>query len=494
MNSLATKLSLAFIVVVVVGVASVSLLVRRETEQSFNLYLEAGGRMYAERVVETLELLYRESESWEGAGSLLESMVRGRSDRMVLADGSGRIVADTSGQLVGESARAIQAGAGYPVEVNGRREGTLYVVAPDTGFGTGQPRGRGAMAGKAGAVASGASTQQAVSSLEARFLESVDRAILTAAAFAGLLAMIIGVAVARRITSPLAELSGAAQEVATGRLDRRVRIESGDEVGQVGRAFNAMAESLDRNEQARRRLVADIAHDLRTPLTVIEGTVDGMLDGVFEPDRANLESVREEVGLLTKLVADLRTISLVEAGQLKLETELVDPVELAQRSVARVESIAQRKGVACRVEIDRPVPPIYVDPDRMAQVLGNLLDNALRHTPEGGSVIVQVGRTRAGGECAGWKTERPAEGGESAERVALAVTDTGEGIPPEAMPYLFDRFYRADESRTRSKGGSGLGLAIVKQLVEAHGGQVCAESGVGRGSRFVVELPAATAP
>lgn len=309
-------------------------------------------------------------------------------------------------------------------------------------------------------------------SLEATYLGSVDRAIATTALLSALLAIAVGLVVSRRITRPLAELADASREVASGRLDRRLKVASKDELGQVASSFNTMAEKLQRNEEARRHMVADIAHDLRTPLTVIQGTVDGMLDGVIDTDRDSLESIKEEVGILGKLVADLRTLSLAEAGQLRLERSRVDLLELARRSVRKIEPAAGERGISCRVEDEGPGPMVEADSDRMGQVLGNLLDNALRHTREDGTITVSVSAAEPG-----W--------------ARLSVADTGAGISEEDLPHIFDRFFRADQSRTRKSGGSGLGLAIVKQLVEAHGGRVWAESRLGEGTRFSVELPLA---
>lgn len=495
MNSLAAKLSFAFIAVVVLGVASVSLLVRRETTLGFENYLQAGGAVYLARVADAMADLYRTEGGWGDAQLLLQDLARGPSDRLVLTDGSGRVVGDTAGQLsLGQEVGKLDVVNRAPVVVNGQTVGVLYLASftpgPGAGLVQGQGRGKGPVTG-AGAARAGAAgppaVRQAGPNLEASFLASVDRAILLAALLSGAAAIAVGLFIARRISSPLGDMSKAAAEVAAGKLTHRVKVTSGDEIGRVAAAFNTMAESLEWNEQARRRMVADIAHDLRTPLTVIEGTVDGMLDGVFEPDRSNLESIKEEVALLTRLVADLRTLSLADAGQLKLEKQPVDPVDLARRAAARVEPVAQRRGITCRVEESGPVPEVEADPERMGQVLGNLLDNALRHTPEGGTVTLSVFPCDGGPPC-------PSGGAFPASGVVLAVSDTGEGVSPESLPHIFDRFYRADESRSRKGGGSGLGLAIVKQLVEAHGGRVWAESEVGKGSRFSVALPARSVP
>ena len=311
-NSLATKLSLAFVLVVVLGVASVSLLVRRETTQGFHSYLESGGRVYGSRVVEILSDLYRREESLQSAQTLLQGQLRGPYDRLVVSDASGKVVADSAGLLLGREVDGLEGASRFPITTDGEHVGYLYLIT--SGFagaaGIGGPgRGMGPMAGMMGKdrdVMPGMHNQQIVT-LESAYLASVDRAILAAAVGSALAAIALGLLIARQITRPLAELSKAAREVAAGRLAHRVNESPSGELGQVAAAFNTMAESLERNEQARRRMMADIAHELRTPLTVIEGTVDGMLDGVFQPDRDNLESVKEEVALLTKLVADLRS-------------------------------------------------------------------------------------------------------------------------------------------------------------------------------------------
>ena len=481
MNSLATKLSIAFILVVLLGVASVSILVRIGTARDFETYLEARGGTYLARAAESLVQLYQQSGDWQDAQPMLSGLLRGPADRLVLADSAGRIVADTGGQLIGSSANNLDAVNQAPILVGGAKVGTLYLLSftpgPSTSAGRGQgqgpPQGRGAGATTEtnSSSNSGGSPQLPQTSLESAYLASVDRAILAAAALSALLAIATGIFVSRRITRPLAELAAASQEVASGRLNRRLDVSSNDELGRVSSTFNTMAESLQRNEEARQHMVADIAHDLRTPLAVIQGTVDGMLDGVIALDRDSLESINEEVRLLTKLVADLRTLSLAEAGQLKLDKTRVALLGFAGRAVSKIEPLARQKGILCRVEGQTPGPTVEIDVDRMGQVIGNLLDNALRYTPKGGTITVSVGKGEPG-------------------KAVLSVADTGLGISAEDLAHIFDRFYRADRSRARKSGGSGLGLTIVKQLVVAHGGSVRAESQPGGGSRFSVELPA----
>ena len=474
-NSLAAKLSLAFITVVVLGVVAVSALVRIETGRGFESYLQAQGSNYLARVADSLGELYRQSGGWQGAGALLQAQLRGASDRLVLADSAGRIVADSDGQLVGRSAEGLDAINQTPILVGPDRVGTLFLLSfsgpgGPAGRGMGPPSGKGQ-----GATASRTTVQPLATSPEAGYLASVDRAILTSALLSGMLAIAVGLVVARRITSPLSELAGAAQELAAGKLDRRVAVRSADELGRVAASFNSMAERLQRNELAKRHMAADIAHELRTPLAVVQGTVDGMLDGIIEPDRENLTSIKEEINLLTRLVTDLRTLSLAEAGQLRLDLEPTDLGMLVRRSVARIEPQCRQKGVDCRIEGASAGLVAAIDPERMQQVMGNLLENALRYTPTGGRIAVSVYADKAG-------------------TATISVADSGQGIADEDLPYVFDRFYRADQSRSRKSGGSGLGLAIVKQLVEAHGGTVQVESSPGQGARFTISLPAGPVP
>lgn len=286
-----------------------------------------------------------------------------------------------------------------------------------------------------------------------------------------LLAALVTVFAGRRLVRPILALTGAAQRMAAGDRAARVPVSGNDEVSRLGHAFNAMASSIERNEQQRRVMVSDVAHELRTPLSNIRGYLEAGEDGVVPLDRTLIRSLLEETALLERLVSDLQELALADAGMLRLHPEERDVTELAQQAVAAHRTQAEAAGVSLGLSASGPAIA-EVDPARIRQALGNLVANAVKFTPAGGSVSVSV---RGGGYG-----------------VELAVTDTGPGISPEHLPHLFDRFYRADPSRSRSTGGSGLGLAITKHLVEAHDGWVGVSSTPGRGSVFTIRLPART--
>jgi len=304
----------------------------------------------------------------------------------------------------------------------------------------------------------------------APFIVSVNRWLLLAALVSGALAVLLTLALSRRIVGPVEALTRAARRMETGDLSQRVPVRSSDEIAELTRAFNSMAAALEENEAARRRLLGDVAHELRSPLTNLRCQIEAVEDGLAAPDAAALKSLHEETLLMGRLVDDIQDLALAEAGRLPLHRERVDPQAALDAAVLAVAPIAQERGVTLRAEA-AGAPPADADPARLAQVLRNLLANALAHTPRGGSIAI---------------TARAADG-----MVAFAVRDTGSGIPPEHLPRVFDRFYRVDAARSRESGGSGLGLAIVKQLVESHGGAVSAASEPGQGAVIGFTLPAA---
>jgi two-component system OmpR family sensor kinase/two-component system sensor histidine kinase BaeS len=304
---------------------------------------------------------------------------------------------------------------------------------------------------------------------EQSFLDRVNRAVWMAGLAAGFVALLLGFVVFRSITAPLNRLTRAAHGVATGDLAQRVQINSGDEIADLGAAFNSMAENLQRGEQIRREMTADIAHELRTPLSVIQGNLEAVLDGVYPADAEHIQPALDQAQLLARLVEDLRTLALAEAGQLSLDRQPTDATALVKRVVASFEPKAADKRVTLTVDAPPSPPPVHADGQRIAQVLTNLLGNALRYTPEGGRVDARL------------QTE--------SRSVLIAISDTGPGISTQDRPHIFDRFYRADKSRSREGGGSGLGLAIARSIVEAHGGRIWAESKTGQGTTITFTLP-----
>lgn len=331
--------------------------------------------------------------------------------------------------------------------------------------------GQGMMMGPSGMLGRGQAMMQQAA------LERVNRAVLIGGLLALIAALAVGFFVFRAITRPIDQLTQAAHQLAAGDLSARVVVDDhpsrlgSDEISELGAAFNMMAGSLQQSEQVRRDMTADIAHELRTPLAVMRGNLEAMLDGVYPFDAEHLAPVLNQVNLLTRLVEDLRTLALAEAGQLLLTKRPVDLAMLLQSTLASFEAQAATQQVALRTEIAAELPVVDLDPDRMQQTMGILIANALRYTPPQGSITVAAKTDRAG--------------------VTIEVADTGSGIAPEDLPHVFDRFYRADKSRARESGGSGLGLAIAKSIADAHGGSIAAVSQPGQGTRLIIVLPRA---
>jgi signal transduction histidine kinase len=280
-----------------------------------------------------------------------------------------------------------------------------------------------------------------------------------------------GVVIGRIVSAPMTDLARAAQRIGEGDLNARVKARGSREMVQLAGTFNKMAADLQHAEMLRNNLMADVSHELRTPLTVLEGNLRAALDRIYVLDEVEIANLYGQTQHLIRLVSDLRELALAENHRLPLERQPTDLNELVRETLQAIEPLATEKGVRLADQM-APLPEVLVDPIRIRQVLFNLLTNALRHTPTGGTVSVS-GESSAGSVC-------------------LAVADTGEGLEPDQLAAVFDRFYRADKSRSRETGGTGLGLAIVKAIVEAHGGCVEADSdGKGRGSRFSIKLPAA---
>jgi signal transduction histidine kinase len=371
-----------------------------------------------------------------------EEMWRRMDIHLVLVDQDGMAVADTDNEFRGSKFPANLIAEGIPIVIDNELAGVLLVVPENF---------------------------QSTVTIRQTYFPSVARGIVFAAAAAGLVALVLGTVLFRRITHPLSELESAARTVAGGHLAARVSVRSKDEIGMVASAFNSMTEQLERQHQLRKQMVADVAHELRTPLSVMQGTLEAMMDGVLKPNKTELNNLHDQTRRLTRLVEDLRILSLAEEGQLRLELTRVDISELVEKAVQSMSGIAKERAVSLSVQMSGDRHVINGDGDRILEVFANLLDNALRYTPEKGSVIIRV--YSAGGQ------------------VVVQVVDSGSGIPADELPYIFERFWRGDKSRSRNSGGSGIGLAIVRQIVGLHQGTIEVESEPGKGTTFTVRFP-----
>lgn len=299
----------------------------------------------------------------------------------------------------------------------------------------------------------------------------ISRFLLWGGLLAVAVALVITFVLSRRILAPVKALTLTARRLGKGDFSQRTQVKDKGELGELAQAFNSMADDLERAERLRRDLVADVAHELRTPLSNIRGHLEAVADGVIAPDAAAIRSLSEEAELLSRLVDDLQELTLAEAGELTLHTQPEDVSELINRVVAATQVSTVAKGVALSVDLPAGLPLVNIDSQRISQVLRNLLDNAVAHTARGGTITV------AAGQQDNW--------------LQVTVADTGKGILPEDIPNIFERLYRVDKSRTRAAGGSGLGLTIARQLVEMHGGKIEVDSEPGKGSCFTFTLPVA---
>ena len=449
---LGIKLILAFLAVGLAGVGLVAVVAARSTANEF-------GRFVFNQVrgsfAEELRQYYQAHDGWAGVQDVLLVMPEGMpGNRMraferavgplTLADAQGVVIIGGTGLRPGAVLHQEMLRAATPVQIDGQVVG-FFVASPEA---------------------------FARSQAEANFLFRTNRLLIVGAVGAMALALLLGVLLARSFTQPIRDLTTAAQAIASGELEQQVPVRSEDELGQLAQAFNRMSAELARSRDLRRQMTADIAHELRTPLSVILGQIDGLDEGVVPPSSAAFEILRDETSRLGRLVEDLRTLSRADAGELPLERRPVSPAKLLEQALAAHRPLALEEGVALELQLQPELPHLEVDPDRMAQVLGNLLSNALRHTPQGGAIT--LGAARAGAA------------------ILLRVQDTGPGIDAQDLSHLFERFYRADRSRQRETGGSGLGLAIAKAIVELHGGQIWAESAPPHGTTVFVRIPLST--
>jgi signal transduction histidine kinase len=448
MRSLSLKLALAFLVVGLAGVVLVAGVVRRQIQREFDRFIVD---QYQAEVISRVTDYYAATGSWAG----VESVLRGRRGPgggpggrpVILSDSEGTLLF-ASGDYDGGQGQVSDEGMTttepLPITVDGTVVG--YVQFPQMTM-----------------------TSDLRAAAEAAFLERISRSILLSAIGAGLLAVLLGVALARTISRPVRELTDGTRALAAGDLGHQVPVRTADEIGQLARSFNRMSADLAHANQLRKQMTADIAHDLRTPLSVILGYSEALQDEKLPGTPEVYGAMHRQAQHLNRLIDDLRTLSLADAGQLSLQRRAVLPADLLDHTAIAYLPQAEERGIRLSVSTDG-APSVWVDPDRLVQVLGNLVGNAMRHTPQGGHIELAAGH--------------------AAGRVLLSVTDSGPGIPSDDLAHIFERFYRGDKARV-DDGASGLGLAIARSLVEAHGGQIAAENVPAGGARFVITLPAA---
>lgn len=450
---------LAFALVALVSILSLVVLVRLTTEREVTAFMFRGGMSETIDLVTALESYYQENGSWQGA-EILFSMPGGHgrigqgygrqgmggmmNQRLILASAEGTLIYDSSnpeasGQLDEDQLREA-------IELKNRNQTVGYLL-PE------------------GGVAFQAGDQTILT-------QRLNNAARVAALIAGGVSLLLSMLLAYTLLRPVRDLTGAAQTLASGQLSHRVKVRGDDELAALGQAFNQMAESLQHAEQSRRDMTADIAHELRTPLAVQRAHLEAIQDGIYPLTLETLEPVLEQNHTLARLVEDLRTLALADAGQLTLKKTRQDLQELTRHVVERFQPQANARQVELRLEsTPAPLPEVFVDITRIEQVITNLVTNALRYTPEGGKIILNLDR-------------RPGV-------VLLSIKDSGPGIPSGALPHIFERFYRAGHSRSREEGGTGIGLAIARQLAEAHEGRLEAANHPGGGALFTLWLPAA---
>ncbi len=441
-HSLLVRLLVAFTLVIVVTIGSIFFFLYQATRSEISQSEERTANMQADRMGMELSQYYDQQGSWEGIQPFVEQWGNLYGWQIILTDTNGTVVADSEEELLGEYYQGETPGRVIFTPWGGSAIGTLYINRGEPGVD--------------------------IASL-AILYSAMGRFFLWGGLVAVAIALFLTFFLSRRILAPVKALTSAAERVGSGDFSQKVKIKDKGELGELAQAFNSMSSDLERAEKLRQNMVADVAHELRTPLSNVQGYLEAVRDGVIKPDAETIRSLSEEAALLSRLVDDLQELSLAEAGELKLNCRTGDIAELIKQAVTVARGQAVAKGVSVSIDLPDKLPPVNIDSHRISQVLRNLLENAVAHTAKGGSITVAVKQQ------GNW--------------VEVSVTDTGEGIPAEDLPNIFERFYRVDKSRARATGGSGLGLTIAKRLVEAHGGKIEVQSEPGKGSCFSFTIP-----
>ena len=449
--SLRLKILLSMVVVILITVGLIAFMSHRVANAEIERAQVREDNRRDHRLSVMVARRYAERRSWFDAQPVVESAGAIYGRRVLLTDREGVVVADTNNTMQGR-------------RLDGRRRDrkVVPVVGPE---------------GQLGALVVSPESPGPPEAPLGPALEPTGPSLNMLLVMSGLLATGVAVGLtfflSRRVVAPVESLAQAAQRVARRDFTARAPSKSSDEVGELARRFNDMVGELARTEEVRRNMVADLAHELRTPLTNISAYLEGISDGVIEPNSEVWDLMQGETALLTRLIEELQDLALAESGRLQLQVEDCDLGQLTRAAVSAFQQQAQAKEIVLEVRTPQRVS-VQGDGQRLNQVIRNLVSNAITHSPQGGRVMVS------------------SELGDGTGRIV--VQDTGPGIPAEDLPHIFERFYRVDKSRSRATGGTGLGLTIARRLVEAHGGEINVESEESQGARFIVDLPRAWTP
>ncbi len=437
-NSLRVKLLVSFFLVIAIAVGTIAYIASNSAINQFDRYVSQDQAERYQRLALTFSNYYRYMGDWEEVSQLTEKVSKMYDERILLTDPSGEVLSDTGAQLTGTEVGQNWSSKSLRLSVGDVQIGRIYIKT------------------------------QKRSPLQKTFINSVNKSVFTGGLIGGIAGIVLALLFSRNILKPIRELTQATKKMKGGDLDQQVEVRSGGEIGRLGEAFNELAQRLKEQKTLREEMVSDVAHELRNPLSNIQGYLEGLKEGMVEPSERVFESLHQQSLVLNRLVNDLRDVNRAKAGQLQLDRKEVVLEDIIGKEAKALKTRAEDKGISLREELNESTL-VKADPERVTQVIRNLLDNAITHTPEGGEITLET-HTSSG-------------------EAVTTVTDDGPGIPQEDLAHIFDRFYRVDKSRSRGTGGTGLGLTIAKEIVEAHGGEITAKSEEGEGATFSFTLP-----